>query len=738
MKKKLLFLATGLLALAFASFSALGKASVAKADGEHVCGHVCSICGGCMDPDCDDPACATKCPGEGNHVLYSEDFSNGAGDFGENVSVTNGVATIVKENVGFDVNYFPRLSKNNYKISFDVNMDSANKDNFFIHLVGLNATDTNNIYLTIQADGYICLNVWKNGVWNYVYGFQNGLGGFGKANVEWYPKGSGQFHHLDFVIYEGFFELWVDGAKYLAQHVSQFGAYSNNDNNTSAARGRYNLVQGTFTGLFFHSIKKNNIEFDNFVVRDLPKVRNSFTLEKSTTPVNYTFDKGYSVNDLDHSDFRVDLVFDIVDLTKVNKYAMLHLHGLNGLLGLLDTSYDGLNVQLNFDDGLGAGHAYACMYWNNDPSNSGSWGMDIHPPIDLSGKTGTFTLSYVSLGDHMQLLVDNEIITDTTYTTTGMVKGHLNSIGASDGADFATYKSISYTALASAEEKTAAKAELAAYKAAADYREAQQTELATIVTNGNTAIDAAYTLDELNEALAAAKALADAVKTNAQLTAEELAAAKTTAKGQLDAWSTAHLSEYRQAEQDQITAGIAQAKTQIDAAETVAAVEAIITALQAQLANVKTAAQYEAEEAAAAAALASAKEAAVAELAAYKSASDYREAEQTQLATIVSEGTVAINAATDVAGVNAALAAAKAQADALKTKAQYEAEEAQPQPEPQPEQPDQGGEQGGETPAEPEQPAKKGCGSSVLAASALISTLALAGFGLLISKKRKD
>ena len=46
----------------------------------------------------------------------------------------------------------------------------------------------------------------------------------------------------------------------------------------------------------------------------------------------------------------------------------------------------------------------------------------------------------------------------------------------------------------------------------------------------------------------------------------------------------------------------------------------------------------------------------------------------------------------------------------------------EPQPEPQP---------------EPEQPAKKGCKSSVLAASALISTLALAGFGLLISKKRK-
>ena len=52
-------------------------------------------------------------------------------------------------------------------------------------------------------------------------------------------------------------------------------------------------------------------------------------------------------------------------------------------------------------------------------------------------------------------------------------------------------------------------------------------------------------------------------------------------------------------------------------------------------------------------------------------------------------------------------------------------EDQQPQPEPQPE-------------PEPEKPAKKGCGSSIIAASALISITALAGFGLLLSKKRKE
>ena len=45
---------------------------------------------------------------------------------------------------------------------------------------------------------------------------------------------------------------------------------------------------------------------------------------------------------------------------------------------------------------------------------------------------------------------------------------------------------------------------------------------------------------------------------------------------------------------------------------------------------------------------------------------------------------------------------------------------------------------GSDTPAEPDKPAKKGCGGSIIAASAIISITALAGFGLLISKKRKE
>ncbi|MBQ6165685.1 MAG: hypothetical protein IJK23_14535 [Clostridia bacterium] len=75
--------------------------------------------------------------------------------------------------------------------------------------------------------------------------------------------------------------------------------------------------------------------------------------------------------------------------------------------------------------------------------------------------------------------------------------------------------------------KAAAKAELENYFAAidpADYRPAQQDELTAAVDAGKDAIDAAADIDAVATALAGAKAVIDAIKTDAQLAAEELAA----------------------------------------------------------------------------------------------------------------------------------------------------------------------------------------------------------------------
>jgi len=84
--------------------------------------------------------------------------------------------------------------------------------------------------------------------------------------------------------------------------------------------------------------------------------------------------------------------------------------------------------------------------------------------------------------------------------------------------------------LALAEAKAAAKAALDAYKKPADYREAQKTELANAIAAGKAAIDAAADIAGVNAALAAAKLAMDAVKTDAQLKAQETLLAKWHAK----------------------------------------------------------------------------------------------------------------------------------------------------------------------------------------------------------------
>ena len=73
--------------------------------------------------------------------------------------------------------------------------------------------------------------------------------------------------------------------------------------------------------------------------------------------------------------------------------------------------------------------------------------------------------------------------------------------------------------------------------------------------------------------------------------------------------------------------------------------------------------------------LSDAKAAAKVELDAYANPADYREAQRVELSTAIANGKTAIDAATDVEAVNAALAAAKAAIDGIKTDAQLTAEE---------------------------------------------------------------
>ena len=220
--------------------------------------------------------------------------------------------------------------------------------------------------------------------------------------------------------------------------------------------------------------------------------------------------------------------------------------------------------------------------------------------------------------------------------------------------------------------KTDAKAALDAFANPADYREAQQAELATAIANGKTAIDSATDVDAVNAALADAKATIDALETDAELTVKEeaaaLATAKTDAKAALDTYVNA--DDYRAAEKLVLAAAIAEGKTAIDNATDIQTVNATLIGVKAAIDEIKTDAQLTAEEAAA---LAAAKTDAKAALDAFANPADYREAQQAELATAIANGKTAIDGAADIASVEAALAAAKAAIDAIDTDAEITA-----------------------------------------------------------------
>ena len=155
-----------------------------------------------------------------------------------------------------------------------------------------------------------------------------------------------------------------------------------------------------------------------------------------------------------------------------------------------------------------------------------------------------------------------------------------------------SYYNIQTTNLSAVKDE--AKSILDTYKNAADYRDAQKTELANAIAVGKAAIDAANDADTVAAALAAAKATMDAIKTDAQLDAEELADAKTAAKEALESYKNA--ADYRDAQKIELANAIAAGKAAIDAADDADAVAAALDAAKSTMDAIKTDAQLDAEE----------------------------------------------------------------------------------------------------------------------------------------------
>ncbi|BFL46398.1 InlB B-repeat-containing protein [Lactonifactor longoviformis] len=218
-----------------------------------------------------------------------------------------------------------------------------------------------------------------------------------------------------------------------------------------------------------------------------------------------------------------------------------------------------------------------------------------------------------------------------------------------------------------AEAKSSAKTQLENYKNPDDYRSAQREELNEILENGKQMIENADTISDVKTITDAVKDKMDAVKTNAQLSKEELDAAKDEAKNELRSYKKSE--DYREEQKKELSKAISNGENAIDLAESKTEVASVLEIAKQNIDAIKTDKQLTQEE------LIAAKEKAREELSSYKNPSDYREAQREELAKAIEAGNQAIDKASEITGVHAAVKAAKEVIDAIKTDEQMSQEE---------------------------------------------------------------
>lgn len=145
---------------------------------------------------------------------------------------------------------------------------------------------------------------------------------------------------------------------------------------------------------------------------------------------------------------------------------------------------------------------------------------------------------------------------------------------------------------------TAAKAnannELDNYKNAGEYREAQKTELSNAIINGKIIINNELTIAGVTIALQNAKDKIDLIPTDAQLSAAELAAAKSNASNELDSYK--NVDEYREDQKTELSNAIINGKLAINNELTILGISVALQNAKDAIDRIKTDTQLTEEE----------------------------------------------------------------------------------------------------------------------------------------------
>ena len=212
--------------------------------------------------------------------------------------------------------------------------------------------------------------------------------------------------------------------------------------------------------------------------------------------------------------------------------------------------------------------------------------------------------------------------------------------------------------------------ELENYVDTDDYREKEQQEIAEIIEIAKDKINNTTKIQEINPIKEAAERELDALKTDAEYSAEELEKAKKDAINELENYVDA--DNYREKEQQEIAEIIEAAKEDINKATSTEEVNSIKEAAERELDKLNTDAYLTYLEQ-----LEKAKKDAINELENYVDKNAYREKEQQEIDKIIENAKEKINKATSIEEVNSIKEEAERELDALKTDAMLTALELQ-------------------------------------------------------------
>ena len=212
--------------------------------------------------------------------------------------------------------------------------------------------------------------------------------------------------------------------------------------------------------------------------------------------------------------------------------------------------------------------------------------------------------------------------------------------------------------------------ELENYVDTDDYREKEQQEIAEIIEIAKDKINNTTKIEEINPIKEAAERELDALKTDAEYSAEELEKAKKDAINELENYVDA--DNYREKEQQEIAEIIEAAKEDINKATSTEEVNSIKEAAERELDKLNTDAYLTYLEQ-----LENAKKDAINELENYVDKNDYREKEQQEIDKIIEKAKEKINKSTSIEEVNSIKEEAERELDELKTDAMLTALELQ-------------------------------------------------------------